>query len=156
MQKQPWISLAEARSKMQRYCAYQERCHAEVAAKLAALGVGGDDARVITAELVTAGFLNETRFAKAFAGGKFRQLAWGRVKIRLELKRRGLNNLLINAGMQEIDPDDYLKTLRQIAEKKLRQTSGNPLKRKAAVVRYLTGKGYEADLIREVMDELFS
>jgi len=155
MEKRPWTGLAEARLKLQRYCAYQERCHAEVAAKLESLGVRDNDAQTIISELVVAGFLNETRFAKAFAGGKFRQLGWGRVKISLELKRRGLNALLIKTAMEEIDPDDYRKMLFHLAEKKLAQTTGNHLKRKAAVVRYLQGKGFEMDLIREASDELF-
>ena len=82
------VSKDDALKKLQRYCAYQERCHQEVRQKLLDLGIYGDDLEDIIAELITDNFLNELRFAQIYAGGKFRIKKWGRHRIRQELKKR--------------------------------------------------------------------
>src|SRR5882757_6205956 len=80
------ITPAQARGKIQKYCAYQERSHQEVKHKLHTYGLTVDEADEIISSLITDNFLNEERFAKAFAGGKFRIKKWGRNKIEHELE----------------------------------------------------------------------
>jgi regulatory protein len=97
-------------------------------------------------------YLNEERFAKAFAGGKFRVKHWGRNKIRQELKARHVSEYCINAGMKEIDEDVYMETLKTLASEKLESIKEkNPLARKNKTAQFLMGKGYEADLIWDIL-----
>ena len=70
-------------SKIRKYCDYQERCHQEVRYQLIKLGARGDILEKIIGQLVEEGFLDEERFARAFARGKFRNNLWGRQKIRM-------------------------------------------------------------------------
>ena len=110
----------EALIKAANFCAYQERTHKEVRKRLAELDVMGDESEAIIAWLIENNYLNEERFARIFAGSKFRQKKWGRVKIRQELKMRGVSDYCLKAGMSEIDGDDYMVTLQEIIEKKSR------------------------------------
>jgi regulatory protein len=142
------LTPQQALLKAAAYCAYQERCHAEVEDKLAEWGVYGTDAGEIVIKLMEQNYLNEERFAKAFAGGKFRIKHWGRNKIKQELKARKVSDYCIHSGMKEIDDDAYMETLKTLANEKLKSVKEkNPLVRKNKTAQYLMGKGYEADLI---------
>jgi len=80
----------EALIKAASFCAYQERTHKEVRTRLSELEVVGDESEAILTYLIKNNYLNEERFARIFAGSKFRQKKWGRIKIRQELKMRGI------------------------------------------------------------------
>ncbi|MBU6324431.1 MAG: recombination regulator RecX [Bacteroidetes bacterium] len=138
-------TLQEARRKAEHYCAWQERCHSEVEGKLMDLGLNAEERGELISHLIKEGFLNEERFARAFARGKFRQLHWGRIKIVQGLKQKGLNQLLINLALSEISDEDYHDTLKSLAEKKARSLKGAPLQRKASLLRYLQGRGFEQE-----------
>jgi regulatory protein len=83
------LTPAEAHAKIQRYCAYQERSHKEVKNKLYEYGLYPGQVDELLSQLISEGFLNEERFAKAFAGGRFRMKKWGRLKIKNELEFNG-------------------------------------------------------------------
>jgi len=112
-------TLQEVRQKIYRYCTYQERCHQEVRSKLFELGTKGNDVDELMVHLISEGFLNEERFAKAFAGGKFRMKKWGRIKITHALESKSISPNCIRAGLAEIDRDDYLNTLKKILTDKI-------------------------------------
>lgn len=149
------MTVEIAIAKLQKYCAYQERCHREVRSKLLKLGVYGNDLEQVIADLVAEGFLNESRFAEAFARGKFRNNKWGKVKIRLELQRRTLSAYDITKALESISQDVYVQTLRNLMIRKF-ETTGEPdtFKRNQKVIRYVKQKGYEPALIFEVMSDL--
>jgi regulatory protein len=146
---------SEALSKIYKYCAYQERSHHEVKKKLFDYGLHSDEVDQILSKLITDGFVNEERFAKAFAGGKFRMKKWGRVKIEKELNALGLSRNCISRGMKEIVDDDYQKTLRQLLEKKNNLLNeANSFVRKDKLAKYAIGRGYEPDLVWRTIKEI--
>ncbi len=148
MQSKKKLSPTEAKQKIYRYCAYQERSHKEVRDKLYEYGLYRDEVEELLAALITEGFLNEERFAKAFAGGKFRMQRWGRIKILNELEARGLTSNCIKIGMKEIEDADYIKTLREILERKLNQLDEeNAFVKRDKHARYAIQKGFEPDLV---------
>jgi regulatory protein len=137
------------------YCAYQERTQEEVRQRLKTWGVWGDEAEEIIAELIAQNYLSEERFAKTYAGGKFRQKNWGRRKIKQELTRRGLTDYTIRQGMSEITDEAYEATLQQLLEKKkeaLERTEEDPFKLKQKLVRYALAKGYESELVWKIVN----
>jgi regulatory protein len=141
--------------KLRHYCAYQERCHSEVKGKCLELGLRGEEVDEAIAALIADNFLNEERFAKAFAGGKFRSKQWGRKKILSELKLRQVSPYCIKKGMAEIEDADYEKVLTSLAEKKYASLKGEQyLKRKYKTMQYLLQKGYEQEMITEVVAEI--
>ncbi|MBS1488106.1 MAG: RecX family transcriptional regulator [Bacteroidetes bacterium] len=150
------FSRDQALSKIYRYCAYQERSHKEVKAKLLTYGLRYTEADEIVSKLITDGFLNEERFAKAFAGGKFRILKWGKLKIQRELEGRGLTPRCIAKGLAEIDRQEYAKTLHLLLSKQQKTVhEPNLFKKKSKIARYAIGKGYEPELVWEEIQHLF-
>ena len=149
--KKKKLTPMQAQVKAQMSCAYQERCQQEMRDKLYEWGLYSNDVENIIANLITDNFLNEERFAKAFAGGKFRIKRWGRVKIRIELKKRKISDYCIRKGMQEIDEDEYRKALRELLEKRLRETKGREQVRNYKAAQYAISRGFESDLVWEFL-----
>jgi len=146
---------AEAKNKIYRFCAYQERHHQEVRDKLYNMGLHKDDVEDILTHLITEGFLNEERFAKAYAGGKFRIKHWGRNKIVHELEGKGLSNYCIQSGLKEIDPIQYDETLEMLIQKKLRQTEEqNAFALRDKLARFAIQKGFEPDKVWPVVKKI--
>jgi len=146
------LTPSQALLKASNYCAYQERCHSEVLEKLSEWGIWGIDAQEILLTLIEQNYLNEERFAIAFAGGKFRVKHWGKVKIKLELKQRDISEYCLNKALDEISDQDYLHTLNEQIDKKWAETKDkNLLSKRAKVARYVIGKGFEQDLIWNIL-----
>ncbi|MCF2520556.1 regulatory protein RecX [Dyadobacter sp. CY351] len=141
------------------YCAYQERTQDEVRQRLKKWNVWGEEADELIAELISMNYLSEERFAKTYAGGKFRIKNWGRMKIRQELNRRGLSQYSIEKGMGEIEDKAYVEGLKTLLEKKrnlLLKTENDPFKLKQKLVRFALGKGYESELVWRLVEELLA
>lgn len=135
-------------NKLRHYCAYQERCHEEVRTKLLSLKVYGDALEEIINKLIEEDFLNEERFAKAYAGGKFRMKKWGRGKIIQGLKARKISDYCIKQGMTEIPDDDYHKTLQSLVKSTIKKYhTGNVFETKSKTANYLISRGYESELV---------
>ncbi len=136
------------------YCKYQERCHSEVRTKLYELGFGKTDVEYQISELISAGVLNEERFARAFARGKWRLLKWGRVKITQQLKAKKVSDYCIKKGLSEIDGEEYEAILLKIAEKKAEELKKerNIRAKMAKMQRFLLQKGYEQDLVKYALE----
>jgi regulatory protein len=135
--------------KLASFCAYQERCHAEVREKLQTFQLTADEVEEVIMRLIEENFLNEQRFAIAFAGGKFRTKHWGKIKIAYELRMRGISENCIKKALADISFDTYYKTLNDLAEKKLQESRNNQ-----QTYQFLTAKGYESNLVQEVLQAL--
>ncbi len=148
------LSPVEAFAKICRYCAYQERSHNEVKNKLVEYRLSYTQVDEILARLITEGFLNEERYAKAFAGGKFRIMKWGKLKIQRELESSGVSPRNIAIGLREIDSSEYSRTLFSLVKKKSSQVDDdNVYKKKNKVARFVIGKGYESELVWEIVND---
>jgi regulatory protein len=141
--------------KLRQFCAYQERSHQETKYKCLELGLRGEEVDQAIAELIAENFLNEERFAKAYAGGKFRIKQWGRKKIMMELKQKQVSAYCIKKGMAEIDDDDYITVLHKLAEKKYQSLRGETdMKRKYKTMQYLLQRGFESELIQDALKQI--
>ena len=153
----PILSPKEASIKAEAWCAYQERSEFEVRRKLLSWGINVDDSDVILTHLINEKFIDEQRFASAFASGKFRIKKWGKNKVRAQLYGKKVPKNLIAMALDEVDDDAYRTTLLELAEKKLagmRET--DKMKRKAKLMRFLVGKGYEMELVVGVVKKIGS
>ncbi len=148
------LTPSQAKEKIQHYCAYQERAHTEVRNKLYEYGLYSNDVDEILCYLITEGFLNEERYAKAFAGGKFRIKKWGRIKIVHELEGKGVNKNCIKLGLKEIGDDEYNKTLSDILDKKSELLPDeNIFVKRDKLAKYALQKGYEPELVWKLLKE---
>ncbi len=143
------LTISQALEQMKRFCAYQERCIAEVRQRLYKDGFKGDEAEWAIAELISEGYLNEERFARTFARGKFRINKWGRIKIEIELRRRAVSPGNIRRGLSEISDSAYENCLRDFI-KKLGATEASD-KAKLKIKRSLMQRGFEPELITRFM-----
>lgn len=151
------LTPAMALQKAKHYCAWQERSHAAVKEKLYGFGLRKTDVETILTTLIEENYLNEERFARLFAGGKFRQKKWGRVKIMYELKQQKVSAYNIKKALEEIEEDVYQKCLLTLAQKKWASITSNlPLIKKAKTTAYLIQKGYEPVLIQQVIAQIIS
>lgn len=150
-----FLTKEQALQKLKQYCAYQERCHAEVVQKLWELGIRRNEHDEILSSLIEEDYLNEERFAKAFAGGRFRMKNWGRKKIIYALKENKISEYNINKALKEIDEAHYLATLEMLAQKKYAALYNEQyLVRKKKTLDYLLQKGFESSLINEVLNRI--
>lgn len=143
----------EAKIKLEAYCAYQERCTYEVQEKLKKFDLSNEEQQQLIRQLEQDNFLNDLRFARSYASGKFVIKSWGRIKIKSHLFAKHLHKEIIEEGLQEIDENTYFSRLKELAERKGRelQNEKNPWIKKQKIMRYLASKGYESYLIYEVL-----
>ncbi len=152
------FTVEEAQKKLESYCAYQDRCHQEVEKKLYEMQMISEAKELILLYLMEYNFLNEERFAKSFARGKFRIKKWGKQRIIRALKYKDISAYNIKKGLQEIDNDDYLQILKEIAIKKKNAIiEKNVFKKSQKITNFLLYRGFENDLVyqvvREIMDD---
>ncbi len=151
----PKYSLLEVKQKLEAFCAYQERCDQEIRKKLISWNIMSDDADILISDLIQHNFLNEERFAEAFVSGKFRIKKWGKIKIKQQLKQKRISDYSINKGLSQIDDTEYLETLNQLTfSKNVLIKAKDKWDRKVKLQRYLQTKGYETDLIMQVMEDI--
>ncbi len=155
MHSQKTYTLTEATKKLESYCAYQERCHKEVTSKLWEMRMIPEAIDQIVTHLIQENYLNEERFSRAYARGKFNIKKWGRNRIVNELKFRGVSKYNIKSALQEIDDDDYFTTLDKLAKKRVKEIKETNLqKRKKKLADYLLYRGWESHLVYEKIKEL--
>lgn len=144
------LELSEARQKIARFCAYQERAHAEVEEKLYSYGLSRDEVEEILAWLITENFVNEERFAIAYAGGKFRVKRWGKLKIKLYLQQKKVSDYSLNKALNAIDYDDYIASIDYLVESGSRSLKAdNVYQHRHKLSRSIINKGYEPELVWE-------
>ena len=150
------LTKEQALPKIKLYCAYQERCHKEVKEKLYSFGLYKKDVEQLISQMIEENYLNEERFAIQYAGGKFRMNKWGRVKIKHALRQKQVSDYSIKKALKEISESDYEKTLQKLAEQKLKtlKSETNNFSKKKKLQDYLLQKGYEEEIVREVVKEV--
>jgi regulatory protein len=138
------------------FCAYQERAQQEVRDKLYELGMTKPEVEEILSDLISENFLNEERFAIHFAGGKFRIKQWGRIKIKYELKKKNVSDYCIKKALAAINMSDYFATVSKLADIKFKslKSEKNIFVKKTKLHSHLRLKGFESNLIQEVMNDL--
>ncbi len=149
-----YLTKEQALQKLKHFCAYQERSHSDVKEKLYKLGVWKKDHDEIITTLIEEDYLNEERYAIAFAGGKFRIKNWGRVKIKYALKQKGVSEYCIKKALVQIDESEYKKILNKLAKEKYASLKADQfIVRKKKTMDYLMMKGFEMQMVKEVMEK---
>ncbi|TVR71706.1 MAG: RecX family transcriptional regulator [Marinilabiliales bacterium] len=151
------INHSEALDKIRKFCAAEEKCRYDVRKKLFDWGVSSGDTEKIINSLVEDKFVDEWRFARLFAGSKFRNNKWGRIKISYELTRKNIARNIIEDALIRIDETEYLDMLTKELRKKQRSVSaGDEWTLRAKLHRYASSKGYENEIINKVLDDMIT
>ena len=142
--------------KLQRFCAYQERCHYEVRKKLLNINVYGDLLEEVMTDLIKEDYLNEQRYAEQFTGGRFRIKKWGRQKIKRHLKTNRVSEYCINKALTVINEEDYMRALNMQIIKYKKERSHLKLNERRLnnnCLQYCLNKGYEYGLIQGILNK---
>jgi regulatory protein len=141
--------------KMAKYCAYQERCVKDVKDKLKTFGIAEEEKKKILKYLLDNRFVNDERFAKAFVHGKINQSGWGLNKIRFHLVQKGIAKELIDEALGQTDEELYRQRLIDILKTKAKTLKADSdFEKKRKLAAYAMQKGFEGDLVWEVLKEL--
>lgn len=149
------LSVSQLIHKLEQYCAYQERCHADVHTKLRSLTNDSSEIDDVIVHLIEHNYLNEERFARAFARGKNRIKHWGKSRIVAELKQRKISATIIKLALTELDENEYDASFLAIAEKKWESLNEpNIMKKRKKFCDFLLRKGYDSEQVYVVMREI--
>jgi len=153
--KHKTYTVDEALSKLQSYCSYQERCHQEVYQKLKSMRMIPEVIDKIIVDLIKHNYLNESRFATTFVRGKFRIKKWGKRRLILELKKKGVGKVNINQAIAQIDDHEYIEVFNDLAEKRVPFIKeSHVLKKKKKLADYLLYRGWESHLVYDKVNLL--
>lgn len=148
------LTFDEIKLKLVNYCVYQDRCHSEVEQKMRDFLLIPEAKDEIFLYLIKENYLNEERFTRSYIRGKFYIKHWGKNKIKLNLKQKGITEKLISKCMDEIDENDYEETIDKIYKDYFSKQKGlKDYQRKSKTIKYLLSKGFEYDIILEVNNE---
>jgi len=137
--------------KARKYCAYQERCLADVKAKLVEWKASEQTIEKIIRTLEKEDFINEERYAISFTLGKLRSNKWGKNKIFYAMNRKQIPEIYIQMGLNEIEDKEYIKILKKILSAK-KIDEKDEFKRNNKLVKYAVQKGFQASLVWKVIN----
>lgn len=146
--------------KAQKFCLYRERSEAEMERKMKEWGVDQNLIDRILDRLIDDRFISNERFALAYTRGKFNVKQWGRIKIRQGLKMHRISDELIQLSFKQINPDSYFEALNKVILKKLPNSikdldNKQSYELKGSIYRTAAQKGFESDLILQILDDKF-
>lgn len=148
------MELKDALNKVQKYCAYYERSVFEVKRKLYEWGVEDCLYPEIIDELRKDNFLSEDRFAELYARSKVNQKKWGRIKIRMELKKHEIPHEIIDDAIAALSQATIVSNMETLSIKKLQSLRGDDQQKNLEKLKmYLYSKGYEPALIIEYLNK---
>ena len=140
--------------KIQSYCLYQERCVKEVKNKLYSFKVSSQLVENIVEYLIDNDYLNEERYTKMFIQGKLRIKKWGRIKLKYELRSKGIDIKTINEHINQINEEDYLNYFNEFSTSKIKFLKGTKDQKKRSFINYFTYRGWENNLIYQKLRDI--
>lgn len=146
------FTFEEIKQKLVNYCVYQDRCHYEVEQKMKEFVLIPEAKEEIILYLMKENYLNEERFTRSYIRGKFNIKNWGKSKIKMHLKQKGITDKLISRCMDEIDEHDYLSIIKKLYESYESKLKGlKDYQKKSKTIKYLLNKGFEyADILQVI------
>ncbi len=142
-----------ALAKAMNLCSQREMCASEIESKLESWGISGSDTGKIISLLIKENFISEVRFASAFARDKFKYNKWGKIKIAAHLRSKKISSASISTGLESIDNDLYINTLKSLIESHRRSVKAkNQYDLKAKLIRYGLSKGFESSLLYDILN----
>ena len=149
------LSPDQVLDKMAKFCAYQERCVKDVIDKLKTFEIAEKDQTEILNYLIDNRFVDDERFARSFVRSKINQSGWGVNKIRFHLMQKGIDKDVIDEAMQSLDEEAYRQRLRDILTTKAKTVkAANDFEKKRKLAAYAMQKGFEGNLVWEVLKDL--
>ena len=140
--------------RLQRQCSRMEYCSRDIYRKaLKALDGDAEAAERVVSSLVGDRFVDDLRYASAFAREKASLQGWGKVKISFQLRGKGIPEETIREALEEIDSEKAAGRLERIVSEKYRTLKGDP-QCKLKLLKFVLGRGYAYDEAAPVIDRI--
>ena len=147
----------EIQARMAALCSRSEQCSPDIRKKIVAAGLDEDQADDIIDQLKAEKFIDDQRYVRSYIAEKFRINKWGKVKMRYYLRMKGLDEALIQNGLDEMDEEKYHNVLVKTMEKKARAVKKkNKFERIGQIIRFAQNRGFEPELIHRYLDKATS
>lgn len=145
------VELEKCLSRLQRLCSKAEYCTSDIYRKaLKDLDGDAEAAAKVVASLVADKFVDDARYASAFAREKASLQGWGPVKIRFSLRGKGIPEAAVAAALAEIEPAKAIDKLEQLLAAKYRSLEGDPYC-KLKLMKFALSRGYEYDQVEAAL-----
>lgn len=146
------LTPQQALARLQDLCSRSEQCSADLAKKMHGWGISSGNIEKILALLVRDRFVDDNRFAAAFACDKYRFAGWGKIKIARQLASKNIDRTIISAALHEIDDEEYSAiALRALKAKTRSIKEGNTYEGRTKLFRVGVTRGYETSLISDII-----
>ena len=141
-------------SRLQRLCSRAEYCRADIYRK-ALKDLEGDEAAAssVVEELVKERYVDDARYSAAFAREKASLQGWGPLKIRFQLRGKGIPDAVIEVALEEVDAGKAADKLDRLLAARARQLAGDPQGR-LKILKYALGRGYAYDEVEQALTRL--
>lgn len=139
------------RLRMADLCSRSEQCSADIREKILKSGISRGDAEEILDFLKREKFIDDARFARAFARDKVRFSGWGKLKIRLHLRSKRISDSDIAAALEQIDSADYISALKRAGIAKVKTLNVFEAGDAQKLIRHLASRGFESGLIMKFL-----
>lgn len=147
-------SYVRTLARLQKLCAKAEYCRADVYRK-ALKALDGDSAQAskLVDSLVEDRYVDDARYASAFAREKASLQGWGPIKIRFQLRSKGISDQVIAAALEEVEPARAADKLERLLANKARTLQGDPQFR-LKLIKFGLSRGYEYEAVEEAVKKL--
>lgn len=150
------MDAARCLSRLQKLCSKAEYCEADIYRKaLKDLEGDADAARKVMEALISEKYVDNARYASAFAREKAAIQGWGPVKIRFQLKAKGVEEGTIRAALEEIDRGKQADKLNKLLQAKARSLTGDPQFR-LKLLRFGLTRGYDYDAVEAEVSKIIA
>ena len=151
------VSPEQALARLEQLCVRSEHCTGELRSKLRNWRIMPDDAETVIYSLKRRRFVDDERFTRAFVRDKYKLGHWGRQKIRMALRAKGIPAEMIDEAFDEIDPEEYEASLAYVVKAKARTICDeDPYMRRQKILRAVVARGFETSLAIKYIKLAFS
>ena len=155
------VTSQQVLARMRELCNTSERCVSEIVDRLARYELTATEARGVLKSLVAEGFVDDARYARAFAHDRLRFSLWGRYKIAMGLRAKKIDKQLIDAALEALDEDEYRQAAMRVMKASMgkcrRDEDGTiPYPERMKALRRAAAHGFEIDLLNSCLFEINS
>ncbi|MDE7350046.1 MAG: RecX family transcriptional regulator, partial [Muribaculaceae bacterium] len=132
-------------------CAAAEQCASDIRNKILKQGFSADQTENIVEYLKKNKYLDDNRYARAYAVDKVRFSGWGRMKVRMGLRAKGMGDGVISQALEYIPVSDYDEALSKVMAAKAKNLDLKDVKDRQKLYHHLSSRGFESNLIVSAM-----
>lgn len=135
-------------------CAGAEQCTADIRNKILKQGFSSEEAEYMVRYLQENKYIDDSRYARAYAVDKVRFSGWGRMKVRMGLRAKGMGDSVISQALEYISQSDYDDALNRVMKAKAKGLDLKDVKDRQKLYSHLVSRGFESNLIIDAMRQL--